>query len=95
MAPTVNSSLTKECQNGDSTKPDSTPKSLLNTVVGFLTNHDNRLCAMLCQQGFPRMKRTTHPVFGKQEGKFRTDTIVLSKFEDRHNRKTLERKARA
>ena len=28
---TVNSSLTKECQNGDSTKPDSTPRSLPNT----------------------------------------------------------------
>ena len=35
---TVNSSLTKECQNGDSTKPDSTPRSLPNTV-GFQTNH--------------------------------------------------------
>ena len=34
----VNSSLTKECQNGDSTKPDSTPRSLPNTV-GFQTNH--------------------------------------------------------
>ena len=35
---TVYSSLTKECQNGDSTKPDSTPRSLPNTV-GFQTNH--------------------------------------------------------
>ena len=35
---TVHSSLTKKFQNGDSTKPDSTPRSLPNTV-GFQTNH--------------------------------------------------------
>ena len=35
---TVNPSLTNECQNGDSTKPDSTPRSLPNTA-GFQTNH--------------------------------------------------------
>ena len=38
---TVNSSLTRECQNGDSTKPDSAPKSLPN-AVGFQTNHYNK-----------------------------------------------------
>ena len=38
---TVNSSFTKECQNGDSTKPDSTPRSLSNTV-GFQANHHNK-----------------------------------------------------
>ena len=37
MAPT---NLTRECQNGDSTKPDSTPRSLPNTV-GFQTNNHN------------------------------------------------------
>ena len=35
---TVSSSLTKEWQNGDSTKPDSTPRSLFNTVR-FQANH--------------------------------------------------------
>ena len=30
----------------------------------------NRLCAVLCRQGFPRMKKTTHRVFGKQDGKY-------------------------
>ena len=44
---TVNSSLTKERQNGDSTKPDSTPRSLPNTV-GFQTNHrDMCVCVYL------------------------------------------------
>ena len=51
----MNSSLTKECQNGDSTQPDSTPKSLPNTA-GFQTNHHDILSSQP-QSGFLPIQR--------------------------------------